>query len=59
MTDPQMDEIRKAALVILAQIEKPEDRYQINRFLADLEPHFPYFIRIIDPEHFDTLMRSQ
>jgi hypothetical protein len=36
MTDEQMDKIRLAAITILEQIEKPEDRYEINRFLSNL-----------------------
>jgi hypothetical protein len=47
MTDTQMDKIRIAALTIFEQIEKPEDRYQVNRFLADLDLHNLLVLRII------------
>jgi hypothetical protein len=47
MTDEQMDKIRLAAITILAQIEKPEDRYEINRFLANLDLHNLLVVRII------------
>jgi hypothetical protein len=47
MTDIQIEKIRAAAITILEQIEKPEDRYQINRFLANLDLHNLLVIRII------------